>query len=118
MKKKLLTLSTMLALTLGMSACGTYTPGSTSEEICEMFQNADLEGIQEHANSFFIGLPENKQKAALKRAQEYFSDCSDIKVETEENGGTSYNYKFTSKSMKWAQKFYLDTEKNTYTISF
>ena len=118
MKKELLFTSLMLAVTVGMSGCGTYTPESTAQEICEMFQDADLEGINEHANSYFIGLDENKKKAGLKRAQESFSDCSDITIEPIKDGGKYYNYKFKSKSMKRAQKFYLDTEKNTYTISF
>ncbi|MDF1879249.1 hypothetical protein JHD46_06305 [Sulfurimonas sp. SAG-AH-194-C20] len=118
MKKELLLVSLMLTVTVGMSGCGTYTPESTAQEICEMFQDADLEGINEHANSYFIGLAENKKKAGLKRAQKSFSDCSDIKVKTIKNGGTSYNYEFKSKSMQRTQKFYLDIEKNTYTISF
>ena len=118
MKEKILFASAILAVTVGMSGCGTYTPESTAQEICEMFQDADLEGINEHANSYFIGLDENKKKAGLKRAQESFSDCSDLKIDEVKNGGTSYNYKFKSKSMSRAQKFYLNTEKNTYTISF
>ena len=118
MKKKLLLTSLILAVTVGMSGCGTYTPKSAAKEICKAFQDADLETINEHGNSFFIGLDENKKKAGLKRAQESFSDCSDLKIDEVKNGGTSYNYKFKSKSMSRAQKFYLDTEKNTYTISF
>jgi len=116
MRKELLLAS--LVLSIGMSGCGSYTPESAAQEICEMFQNADLNGIEEHANSYFIGLPDNKKKAGLKRAQESFTDCSEIKLKTIDNGGTSYNYKFRSKSMKHDQRFYLDTEKNTYTISF
>ncbi len=121
MKIKLLITNIILSASIGITGCSTtYTPENAATEICESFKNMDLESIQKHGNSYFIGLAENKQKSRLKLVQKYYSDCSGIKVEAVKNGGDSYNYKFKSKSMQKFkfQKFYLDTKNNTYTISF
>ncbi len=120
MKIKLLITSIILSVSMGITGCSTtYTPENAATEICKSFQNMDLKSIQEHGNSYFLGLPENKQKSRLKLVQKYYSDCSGIKVEPID-GGDFYNYKFKSKSMQKFkfQKFYLDTKNNTYTITF
>jgi len=121
MKTKLLITSIILSVSIGITGCSTtYTPENAATEICESFKNMDLESMQKHGNSYFIGLAENKQKSLLKLKQKYYTDCSNLTVEAVKDGGDSYNYKFRSKDMPRAlqNKFYLDTKQNTYTISF